>query len=340
MLLRTRRNVVATAVLSLFLGAAPAAAQDKPVTLRYASNAPPTSPWANQINRFAKDVDEESKGTVKIEPFFGGQLGNEQDTIQQVARGRIDMGGFASGAVALLVPEFALPALPFYFSSVEEADCVLDKHLAKPMGDLLAAKGVMLLGFAEVGEINFAGKRPFVVPKDVAGTKMVSYNKINSIMWTALGANSSFIGVPDWSSALQTGLVDAVGTPMALYVPSGLNKVAPVLSRTQAWNSPSGTLINKGIFDKMSKAQQDALMRAVAKVPVETMRSEIRGVEGALRAAHVKGGGQLVELSREQREEWRKALAGAWPEMVKSMGGDGDRLFKVVEAGRAACAKK
>ena len=91
-----------------------ALAQPKPIELRYSSGAPPKgNPWVMQIERFIKDVDEESKGEIKIQPFYGSQLGSEQDTVQQVARGRIDMGGYSGGSAALVVPEVALLLMPF-----------------------------------------------------------------------------------------------------------------------------------------------------------------------------------------------------------------------------------
>ena len=93
---------------------------------------------------------EESGGKLKIASFIAAQLGNEQDTVQQVARGRIDMGGFSNGAVALLVPELALLGLPFYFKNVAEQDCAVDK-MTKTVSDLLAKKGVKFLGWTEVG---------------------------------------------------------------------------------------------------------------------------------------------------------------------------------------------
>ena len=137
----------------------PALAQTKAVELRYSSGAPPAgNPWVMQINRLAKDVDEESRGELKIVPFFGSQLGSEQDTVQQVARGRIDMGGYSSGSAALIVPEVALLIMPFYFKNTAELDCVLDNHVAKPLADLFAKKGVQFLGFAEVGTIDYFGK--------------------------------------------------------------------------------------------------------------------------------------------------------------------------------------
>lgn len=329
---------IAAGVLAA-LGAAPSTvtAQDKPVTLRYTSNGPPKSPWAVQIERGAVKTLAATKDSVKIEPYYGGQLGNEQDTIQQVARGRIDMGGFSLGSVSLLVPELQVAQLPFYFESAAEQDCVLDKHLAKPFDDLLAARGLKLLGFGEVGAIDLIGKKAYANPADVKGIKAVSYTKIQAIAWSALGANSTFVGVPEWSSALQTGLIDAVGAPMALYVPSGLNKVAPVLTRLPLWYTPSLQVINRGIWDRLSPAQRDGMLKVAAEENAAVLRAEIRAVEQKLRDAHVGGGGQIVAITPEQRAAWRAAVAPAWPEMVKAIGGQAEALFKAMDAARASC---
>ncbi|MEZ5659322.1 MAG: TRAP transporter substrate-binding protein DctP, partial [Burkholderiaceae bacterium] len=269
-MIRSLKTLVAAACVAL-TGASFAA--DKPVSLRYTSNGPAKSPWAEQINQFAADAAAESGGTVKIEPFFGGQLGNEQDTIQQIARGRIDMGGFSTGSVSLLVPELQVSIIPFLYDSPKQSDCVMDNHLRPLFAELLAKKGLQLLSVGEVGQIDLIGKRPFVTPDDVKGIKAVGYTKNQSIMWEALGASSSFVGVPDWSSALQTGLVDTSGSPMALYVPSGLNKVAPVLSVVNMWNTQALVVMNKRIYDGLPESQRSAIDRAYAKQPSPMQRA-------------------------------------------------------------------
>ncbi len=134
-----------TPFVALALAAAvagPALAQDKkPIELRDASGAPPKgNPWVTQIERFAKNVEEESKGELKIAPFFASRLGSEQGTVQQVARGRIDMGGYSAGSAALVVPEVALLLMPFYFRTVEALDCVLANHMGKLFSDLYEKK--------------------------------------------------------------------------------------------------------------------------------------------------------------------------------------------------------
>jgi TRAP-type transport system periplasmic protein len=318
-------------------------AQDKkPIEIRYSSGAPPTgNPWAMQINRFAKDVEEESKGEIKVSPFFASQLGSEQDTVQQVARGRIDMGGYSSGSAALVAPEIGLLVMPFYFKNTEEQDCVLDNHLYKPVADLYAKKGVQFLGWTEVGTIDFFGKKAFPNPKDLAGVKAISYaNKTQALFFSSLGANPNPMGIPEWIPAFQTGLGEIVMTPITLALPSGLSKVATVATRAALYDSPALTLMNKSVYDKLSKDQQDALLRANARHPASQYRTEVRSFENVLYGIHKDhNGGQIVTITPEQRTAWRKAMEPVYPQIVKETGSGAEAFFAVMEAGRKACSK-
>jgi TRAP-type transport system periplasmic protein len=338
-MIRLTGATIAVAALSLAF-AGPAGAQDKSTELRYTTGAPEKTPWVTpQLRRFEQDVAEESGGKLKIASFINAQLGNEQDTVQQVARGRIDMGGFSNGAVALLVPELALLGLPFYFKNVAEQDCAVDK-MTKTVSDLLAKKGIKFLGWTEVGTADIVGKKPFLVPADVKGLKAASAsNKVSAMTWTTLGANPTPIGITEIASAFQTGLTDVNGTVVTFYLPSGLAKVAPVLSRVELSDAPGIILMNKAAYDKLPAAEKTALDKAVARRSADQLRKEIRGFEAVLRDMHVKAGGTIATPTPEQRELWRKALQPAWPKMVQEVGGDA-AFYKEMEAARAACDKK
>jgi hypothetical protein len=132
--------VASRAGLTTF-GAAPAFAQaGKAIELRYATVAPAKPVWVNQIERAAKAAEEESGGNVKIAVFPSGQLGSEADALQQVARGRIDIGatgivgaqkmaafalvvatypgiGIATASAAHLVPQVAFGVVPATWSA-------------------------------------------------------------------------------------------------------------------------------------------------------------------------------------------------------------------------------
>lgn len=307
----TGAAMAAAAALTLAYAGA-AAAQDKVTELRYTTGAPEKTPWVTpQLRRFEKDVAEESGGKIKIASFINAQLGNEQDTVQQVARGRIDMGGFSNGAVALIAPELALLGLPFFFKNVAEQDCTVDA-MTKTVSDLLAKKGIKFLGWTEVGTGDIVGKKPFLVPADVKGLKAASAaNKVSAAMWTTLGANPTPIGITEIASAFQTGLTDVNATVVTFYLPSGLAKVAPVLSRVELADAPGIILMNKAVYDRLPADQRAALDKALARRSATQLRQEIRGFEATLRDMHVKAGGTIATPTAEQRELWRKALQPA-----------------------------
>lgn len=318
------------------------AQEKKPLELRYTSGAPPKgNPWVMQVERFAKDVDEESKGAIKIQPFFASQLGSEQDTVQQVARGRIDIGGFSAGSAALVVPEVALLLMPFYFKDTAELDCVLDKGMVAPVTELYAKRGVQFLGWTEVGSIEMFGKKPFMAPKDLNGVKAASYaNKTQSLFFSSMGANPNPLGLPEWIPAFQTGLAEVVLTPITYALPSGLTKVAPVVSRVGAYDAPGLTLMNKATFDKLPKDQQEALIRAGDRNPSAKLRAEVRGFENILYGMHEKAGGQIVVATAEQRAAWRAAMEPVYPKIVKETSAGSEGFFRTLEGARKACEKR
>ncbi len=331
------------AAIAAFLGMAllsPVAQAQAKVELRYSSGAPPTgNPWVTQINRLVKDVEEESKGEIKVQTFLNSQLGSEQDTVSQVARGRIDMGGYSSGAAAQIVPEMALIVMPMYWKNTAEFDCTLDNHLFKPLQELFAKKGVQFVGWSEVGNIDLWGKKPYLSPKDLQGVKAAIYpNKTQQLFYSTNGANPNPLGLPEWIPAFQTGLAEVVFTTITSALPMGLSKSATVATRG-FYDSPGLTLMNKATYDKLSKPHQEAIQRAVARHTTDKLRGEVRGFENVLFGMHEKAGGQAVTLTPEQRAVWRKSLESVYPQIVKDIGGDSEKIFAAMESGAKACNK-
>jgi len=335
-------SLLSALVAAVVLASAPAAAQEgKPVELRHTSGAPPKTVWAMQAERAARNVDEESRGALKIEVFLNSQLGSETDTVQQVARGRIDMGSFSMNAVALLVPELSLIALPFYFRSPAELDCVLDTAMSQPVAELLAAKGIHFMSWNETGMIDLIGKKAFVLPADINGVKAGTYGtKVYTTFWSALGANPTQLNAVEASSGFQTGLVDVYATVATFYVASGLGKIAPVLTRLDVAPLPIASLMNKAVHDRLTPDQQQAFKRASARAPAEQLRKEVRDFETTMRSLHERNGGQVVKVSPEQREAWRRVVEPLYPRMAQEAGPGGPKFFEQMEAGRRACQKR
>jgi TRAP-type C4-dicarboxylate transport system substrate-binding protein len=315
------------------------AAHGQSVELRYATSAPPKTVWEMQVVRFQKQVEDASKGSLKINAFLNSQLGSEQDTVQQVARGRIDMGGYSVTAGSLLVPELSLLNIPFLFKDQKEQDCVTDNHLTKVTQDLFLKKGVVMISWSEVGVADIIGKKPYLTPDDLKGLKARSApNKVAGFMWAQFGANPNPLPVTEWNSAFQTGLIDVADSAPTFYFFSGLAKLAPVVTMTQHQDQGGVVIMNKEAFDKLSAEHKAALSGTSTSVPASQLRAEVRGFEGKIREMHKAAGGTIVELTPEQRAVWRKGIEAAWPKMVEAVGGEAGAYWKAIQAGIKACS--
>lgn len=304
--------------------------------LRYATSAPPNTPWEKQINEFRDDIAKNSKGSLELVPYLNSALGNEQEAIQQVQRGRIDAGGFSVTAGALIVPETALLATPFLWDSEKQLDCVLDNHVLGIYQELYAKKGLFLLGWAETGWVVVMGKKPLLTPADVKGYKVrVAPAKSSAMFWTALGANGVPLGVTDINPSLQTGLVEGADLPITFYVGAGIGRLAPQVVMTKHIHLASVTVFNKRTYDALPADQRKAIDDS-ATDPVK-LRREVRGMEAFLLGKHKEAGGTVNELTKEQRDQWREKVVPIYPDLVKESGPDAQRAWDAIQKGKTAC---
>lgn len=337
------RRVACTALLLATLGAAvPVHAQPAPPSapapreLRLSTSAPPGSVWARQAESWAASVELESRGQIRLQIFFSGKLGPDTAVIQQVASGRIDMASVSLSSASVLAPELLAVALPMQYRSAAEIDCIVDAGVGAMVGERLARKGLHTIALSSVGTVQFIGKRPLLEPADFAGIKAATTGtRFGVLLWSALGAVPVQISTADLPSAFETGLVAAGLTAPALYVASGMSKLAPVITLVDLYHLPSTLVINKGVWEGLTAEQRAALERA--RTPPERTRQEVRDAEDRALAAHRQSGGQVVVPSEAQREALRSRLAARYPEMVAETGPEGAQLQARVEDVRRRC---
>src|ERR1700709_1939937 len=97
-------------------------------------------PWNKGLAHFAKRVDEESKGRIKIDIFNGGILGSEAQTLQFVKDGSLDLVISDPSAGAPFAKELDFFALPFLFRNYAHWQAALDGEPGKAYAQLIEGK--------------------------------------------------------------------------------------------------------------------------------------------------------------------------------------------------------
>jgi tripartite ATP-independent transporter DctP family solute receptor len=259
----------------LVLGAAalarPARAADAPVVLKVASVAPEGTPWAEQLATYKQKVESESKGRIKLKPFLGGALGDENQTVAECRRGAIAMWGGTTGALATSVPEISVLELPYLFRDAAQADHVLDEVLRDELKARLAARGFVPIFWSENGFRSFGTKwGPVHGPADLKGHKMRSQESLVHLeTYRALGALPQPIAVTEVLPALQTGVVDGFdNTPLYTFAASWHLGIKHFTVSEHIYQ-PGLVLASKKEFDKLPADLQKILTSDLGKLTAE-----------------------------------------------------------------------
>jgi TRAP-type transport system periplasmic protein len=255
---RFRIGILSVAALAI-LAAAPAHA----AVLKLGHVLPPAHNWHVAASGFADEVKGVTAGRVEIKVFPNSQLGTETAVIEGLQLGTVEMGLIGGASFQNIEPKLGLEGLPYAFSDHQHAYRVFDGEAGNRLFGLLEKKGIKGLAWWENGFRNMTNsKRAISVPDDLKGLKVrVTPDKIRLDTFKALGALPVPMAFAELYSALQQGAVDGQENPLAIIFSSNFFEVQKHLSLTNHVWSSATLVMAKGVWEKVSAADQQAIQK-------------------------------------------------------------------------------
>jgi tripartite ATP-independent transporter DctP family solute receptor len=282
----TRRNFIAgstAAVSTFFIGRSRAKAGDAEITLKFATVAPPGTPWAAHTSRLKKRVKTGTDGRVRIKVYMGGALGDEDATASRCRKGGIAGWAGTSAALASIIPELAALELPYLFPSLSAADDLLDNKVRADIDSMLDKAGFKLLFFSENGHRSIGSNFGFIKSTaDLKGKKMRSQvGDVHLNTWRALGASPEPIAVTEAMTALQTGVVDGFdNTPLFTFAASWFQAITH-FTLTRHSYQPAMAVMNKDVWGELP-ADVQALILGDVQAESAYGRKTVRAIKQQL----------------------------------------------------------
>lgn len=259
--------------------------------------------------KFADILAEKSGGKIKVRTFPGGTLGGDLQTLSALQGGTVEMTVMNSGILVGLAKEFAAVDMPFLFNSPKEADALLDGPFGKILHDKLPEKGVVALGYWDLGFRNLTNnRRPVKSVDDVAGLKIrVIQTPIYIDTFKALGANPVPLAFTELYSALETRTVDGQENPSKTIELSKLFEVQKYLSVTRHIYNPQSLLISKAFWDKLTPDEQ-TLFREAATEATAYQRKVSREMDAEALGNLKAKGIEVTELPASELDKFREKI--------------------------------
>lgn len=253
-------------------------------------------PTVVAVDHMGNLLSDWTGGRLSVQTFPGRQLGEEKDTIQQTIIGAIDINRVNLAPLNNVVPETAIPSLPYIFRSIDHMHRVMDGQIGQEILASFEPHGLIGLAFYDSGARSFYNtQRPVNSPEDLIGLRIRVQNSDLFVgMVEALGANATPMEFGQVYDALRSGVIDGAENNWPSYESTRHFEVAGYYTLDQHSMSPEVLVMSKASWDKLSDADQTLVAKAAA-LSVPVMRASWNARVEASRAAVIANGNEIVD---------------------------------------------
>ncbi|MGH8810629.1 MAG: C4-dicarboxylate TRAP transporter substrate-binding protein [Advenella sp.] len=311
--------VIAGLALAGFFITPPSAAQE--IKIRFAHSLSPTEPAHRAAEYFAKNVEERTKGKVKITVYPAEQLGPGKDINEMIRQGANVMNITDAGYLSDYVPDVGVLHGPYLVRTPEEYEKILGSDWYKGIEKKLETSGFkIIMANGYFGQRHLIADKPVRKPEDMAGlTVRVPPNPMWIETLKAMGARPTTVQWSEVYNALSQNVVQAAEAPLGSLWGSKFQEVRKVLSLTEHFTAFVMWPINASFFNKLPPDVQTVLLEEGEKAGKEMTRLTLADQEEYL--AKFKAAGVTI-VSDVDVDAFRKAtekVYGAFPKWTPGL---------------------
>ncbi len=271
---------VCGAVAALALASSLALAQaQRTYTLKFNHVLGPKEPYHDGFMKWAKRVEERTKGGLKIEVFHSAQLGREEDIIEQIRQGANIGQNTNSARMGNYVPGIAVMNGPYFAETLEEVAKLRKSPTVVKWQEELATKfGLKVVSFNWVqGYRHFFTNKPVKTPEDLKGLRI---RTPPAPIWQesirALGATPVAMAFGEMYPGLQQRAIDGVEL-VYNNIPGGrFYEVLKYANETKHIMLINFEVVSATWFNSLPKEYQDILIEECDKAGEETSKEIFR----------------------------------------------------------------
>ena len=299
------------------------AASSEPYVIKFPHVTAPATPKGRTAQRFKDLAEERFPGRVAVEVYPSSQLMNDDDSLEALAFGEIQMIAVSLSKFDRLTKAFQIFDLPFLFPDL----AAVERFQAGPYGrSLLNAiedKGYRGLAFWHNGMKHFTGPHPMRTPGDARGLKFrIMESDVLQAQVQAIGANPQKMALGEVYQALQTGAIDAQENTWSNIYSSKFYEVQPYVMETNHGYIGYLVAVNPDFWNSLPEDIRTGLQEIVAEVTAwgNTRAADINQEARALVAD--SGRSEIVRLTPEELATWREVMAPVWEQFEDDIGAE------------------
>lgn len=312
--------LIATAFLGL---PGTASADPAPILIKFPHVVSEATPKGQGAKRLQELVKQRLAGKVVVEVYPNSSLMGDDESLEALALGDIQMIAISLSALDRLTKKFQVFDLPFMFNDIAASERFEQGPMGLKLLHELEGKGYLGLAYWHNGLKQLTANRPLHVPADAAGLKFrIQSSDVLLAQFRAVKANPQKMGLGEVYQALQTGAIDAQENTWS-------NIYTQKYFEVQKYATES----NHGVIDYMVTVNADFWkglppdIRTELEAIIREVTAEVNTHAATLDAGDrarvlATGKTQLITLTEAERAQWVEAMKPVWAQFRGQIGED------------------
>ena len=321
--------------LALGFAAAPALAQDAPVTLRLAHWLPQAHPLYATFDAWGGALKAASNGSITVQQYPSEQLGKAFDGYDLARDGIADISLANPGYQPGRFPVSAAAELPFTISDGKRGTTAVDawyrEFAGREMKDVYVC-----VSFLRTNAYFQSTTKPIVTPADVKGLRVRPSDGTIASLVTLLGGTNVQASAPASRDILERGVADATVFPWGSTILFGIDKVVKYHLDMPTEMGFFTLVINKAKYDRLSAGQRKIVDAHCNSEWANRINDPwVDFEESGLPKIAAQPGHEVIKPTAAQVDQWRAAarpLTEQWSKDATKAGFDAGKALDALNA--------
>ena len=277
--------------------------------IRVAFGLSETSPLYLGMKKFSELLESRTNGRYELKIFHSAQLGEDNEMLDKIKKGLIEMTFMSSTPITAIAKELLLFDFPFLFKDEHDVDKIITGQFADKILSELDKYGYHGLALAENGFRDLTNSRHEIsCLEDFKGLKIrTMVNAIHVDTFAQLGAEAVPIPFGQLYYALSQKVVDGQENPLSTIQSSNFNVVQKFLTLSHHVYTPFVMMYSKELWDQIPKDDQ-VILAQVAKESALYTTEINRKISKNIVVDLERNGMKVTRISKMELERIQRAV--------------------------------
>lgn len=294
----------------------------KQIVIYFSHVVAENTPKGLAAQKFAELVEEKTNGRVKVEVFPNGSLYSDDEEIDALLRGDVQIIAPSVSKVTQLLPEWQVLDLPFIFENYDDVEHVFRGKVGKNLLAMLEKKGMKGLalwgnGFKQM----MSNRRLLIEPSDFSGLKFrVMPSEIIEKQFQLLGAKPVVVPFDRVYESLEKHEFDGQENTISNIYSKNFYQFQPYLTISNHGYLGYAVIVNKHFWEKLPKDIQQKITEAMQETTAWNLKQSRKQNEAQLAKMKQNPKMHIYELTKKEQETWKQKFAPLYDEFEREFG--------------------